>query len=159
MSNFNRNEVKAYNLGYRVNKNGELIGLKGNPVGSHSGGYYRIKIRENGKFINCLSHRLQAYQKYGNKIYQSGIVCRHLNGDSLDNSIDNIAIGTQSDNIMDRKQADRIAHASHASSFAQVHNHNDIISFYNKEKSYSKTMDKFNISSKGTLHYIINKIK
>ena len=29
MSNFNRNEVKAYNLGYRVNEKGELIGLKG----------------------------------------------------------------------------------------------------------------------------------
>tara|TARA_R110000751_G_scaffold2684_1_gene14325 strand:- start:359 stop:832 length:474 start_codon:yes stop_codon:yes gene_type:complete len=157
MINFNRNEVKAYNLGYRVNKKGDLIGLKGNPVGSESGGYYRIKIREKDGWINCLTHRLQAYQKYGNKIYKSGIVCRHLNGNSLDNSIDNIAIGTQSDNSMDRKKEDRIAHASYASSFAQVHNHDEIISFYNKEKSYSKTMDKFNISSKGTLHYIINK--
>jgi hypothetical protein len=157
MSNFNRNEVKAYNLGYRVNEKGDLIGLKGNPVGSESGGYYRIKIREKGGWINCLTHRLQAYQKYGNKIYKSGIVCRHLNGNSLDNSIHNIAIGTQSDNSMDRKKEDRIAHASYASSFAQVHNHDEIISFHNKEKSYSKTMDKFNISSKGTLHYIINK--
>lgn len=165
MSNFNKNEVKAYNLGYRVNENGELIGLNGKSVGSLCNGYYRIKVRVKKNsdskikdhYINCLVHRLQAYQKYGEDIYKKGIVCRHLNGNPLDNSIDNIAIGTQSDNMMDRQQADRIAHASHASSFAQVHNHNEIISFYNKEKSYSKTMDEFNISSKGTLHYIINK--
>jgi len=157
MSNFNRNEVKAYNLGYRVNENGELIGLKGKPVGSNSGGYYRIKIRENGSLINCSTHRLQAYQKYGEDIYKSGIVCRHLNGDSLDNSIDNIVIGTHSDNMMDRKQEDRIAKATYASSFIKVHNHDEIISFYNKSKSYNKTMKEFNISSKGTLHYIINK--
>ena len=34
MSNFNRNEVIAYDLGYRVNKKGQLIGLKGKPIGS-----------------------------------------------------------------------------------------------------------------------------
>ena len=157
MSNFNRNEVIAYDLGYRVNKKGQLIGLKGKPIGSISNGYYKFKIRQNSGYINCLTHRLQAYQKYGMNIYKSGIVCRHLNGNSLDNSMDNIAIGTQSDNMMDMKPEVRKAKGIHASSFAQIHNHDEIILFYNKEKSYSKTMDKFNISSKGTLHYILNK--
>ena len=44
MSNFNRNEVKAYNLGYRVNENGDLIGLKGKPVGSYSGMSFHTSI-------------------------------------------------------------------------------------------------------------------
>ena len=83
MSNFNRNEVIAYGLGYRVNNKGQLIGLKGKPIGSVSNGYYRFKIRQNSGFINCLTHRLQAYQKYGMDIYKTGIVCRHLNGNSL----------------------------------------------------------------------------
>ena len=157
MSNFNRNEVIAYDLGYRVNNKGQLIGLKGKPIGSVCNGYYRFKIRQNSGYINCLSHRLQAYQKYGMDIYKTGIVCRHLNGNSLDNSMDNIEIGTQSDNIMDMKPEVRKSKAIYASSFVQVHNHDDIILFHNKEKSYNKTMDKFNISSKGTLHYILNK--
>jgi len=58
---------------------------------------------------------------------------------------------------MDIKSEVRIAKSKHASSFIKVHNHDEIISFYKKEKSYSKTMNKFNISSKGTLHYILNK--
>ncbi len=157
MNNFNRNEIIAYNLGYRVNKKGDLIGLKGNPVGSLSNGYYKIKIRIKDGYINCLTHRLQAYQKYGEDIYKKGIVCRHLNGNPLDNSIDNIAIGTQSDNMMDRKKEDRIAHAKLASSYNQKHNPYIIKKYYFKVKSYKKTMEEFDISSKGTLHYILNK--
>lgn len=151
-----RKEVIAYDLGYRVNEKGQLISLKGIPIGHISNGYYRIRLRSNGG-INILTHRLQAYQKYGMDIYKKGIECRHLNGNSLDNSIDNIAIGTHSDNMMDIKSEVRIAKSKHASSFIKVHNHDEIISFYKKEKSYSKTMNKFNISSKGTLHYILNK--
>lgn len=157
MNNFNRNEIIAYNLGYRVNEKGDLIGLKGNPVGSLSNGYYKFKIRIKNGYINCLTHRLQAYQKYGEDIYKKGIVCRHLNGNPLDNSIENIAIGTQSDNMMDRKKEDRIAHAKLASSYNQKHNPYIIKKYYAKVKSYKKTMEEFDISSKGTLHYILNK--
>jgi len=157
MSNFNRNEVIAYNLGYRVKENGHLIGLKGKPIGCVSNGYYKIKIRHNDGWINCLTHRLQAYQKYGKDIYKTGIVCRHLNGNSLDNSRDNIVIGTQSDNMMDMSPEVRKAKGRYASSFAQIHDHDNIILFYKQKKSYKKTMEKFNISSKGTLHYILNK--
>ena len=156
-NNFNRNEITAYNLGYRVNEKGDLIGLKGNPVGSLSNGYYKIKIRIKNGYINCLTHRLQAYQKYGEDIYKKGIVCRHLNGNALDNSFENIVIGTQSDNMMDRKKDDRIAHAKLATSYWRKHNAKDIKKFYKNSKSYTKTMKHFNISSKGTLHYILNK--
>ena len=165
MQNFNRSEIKLYNLGYRVTAQGDMRGLNGKPIGSLCNGYYRIHVRikkklhskiKNG-YINCLVHRLQAYQKYGEDIYKKGIVCRHLNGNPLDNSIDNIAIGTQSDNMMDRKKEDRIAHAKLASSYNQKHNPDVIKKYYAKAKSYKKTMAEFNISSKGTLHYILNK--
>ena len=157
MNNFNKNEITAYKLGYRVNEKGDLIGLKGNPVGSLSNGYYKFKIRIKNGYINCLTHRLQAYQKYGEDIYKKGIVCRHLNGNPLDNSIDNIAIGTQQDNAMDRNKQDRIAHAKLATSYWRKYNANNVKDFYKKVKSYKRTMAEFNISSKGTLHYILNK--
>ena len=32
------------------------------------------------------THRLQAYQKYNNEIYNKGIVVRHLDGNKLNNS-------------------------------------------------------------------------
>jgi len=159
MSVFNKNEVIAYNKGYRVKENGDLIGLSGKSIGSVSNGYHRFKIRQEVGHINCLTHRLQAYQKYGNEIYKKGVVCRHLNGNPLDNSLDNIVIGTQSDNMMDRKKEDRIAHAKLASSYWQKHNPDVIKKYYAKEKSYKKTMEHFNISSKGTLYYILNKAK
>lgn len=105
--------------------------------------------------IKC--HRLQAYQKYGDMLYGEGMMVRHLNGDSLDNSWGNIAIGTNSENQMDIPEQIRLFRARYASSFMQKHNHDDIISFYKENKSYKKTMEKFEISSKGTLHYILNK--
>ena len=56
--------------------------------------YYCFNIRIDGKPKRIEVHRLQAYQKFGDKIFEKGIVVRHLNGDSTDNSYDNIGIGT-----------------------------------------------------------------
>lgn len=68
-------------------------------------GYYKFQIytREDGvkKTHVCFYHRLQAYQKYGDAIYQKGIVVRHLNDVKTDNSISNIAIGSYADNVRD----------------------------------------------------------
>jgi len=97
----NREQI-AYERGYRVTKEGQLIGLSNKVVGcDNSKGYEKIHICINKKYKNLLTHRLQAYQKYGNKLYEDGIMVRHLNGNSLDNSWGNIAIGTRRDNAMD----------------------------------------------------------
>lgn len=159
MSDFNKNEVIAYNKGYRITEDGVAIGLKKEKIGyKNKEGYVRIKIRdESGNNINVNAHRLQAYQKFGEKIYDKGIVVRHLDGNPSNNSHDNIDIGTMSDNMMDRDPEERRRHAIHASSFAKKHNHESIIQFYNKCNSYNQTMDEFGISSKGTLHHILNK--
>ena len=56
-------------------------------------------------------HRMQAYQLYGDEAFFEGMVVRHLNGNSLDNSAANIAIGTHSENMLDRDPEARKAHA------------------------------------------------
>jgi len=96
-------EQLAYEKGYRVTKDGCLIGLRRRRIGSiNNEGYERTTIlNNNNKKLYIQTHRLQAYQKYGDKLFQDGIVVRHLNGNALDNSWNNIAIGTQRDNIMD----------------------------------------------------------
>lgn len=61
--------------------------------------------------VGIYVHKLVAYQKFGESALQPGIVVRHLDGDSTNNSDANIAIGTNSDNMMDRPPEARRAHA------------------------------------------------
>lgn len=156
---YNKHEKTAHQKGYRVTKEGVVVGKKTNPVGwLHTNGYKRFKIRDHeGKNANVSVHRLQAYQKYGEKMYQEGYVVRHLDNDSANNHYDNIAIGTMSDNAYDIEPERRKQRAIHASSFIKKHNHDEVKAFHEKFGSYKKTMGHFNISSKGTLNYILNK--
>lgn len=154
-----KNEILFYKKGYRITEEGNIINPKGEDiVGGVTNGYKHFCTRLNSKPIMCRAHRLQAFQKYGEKLYEDGIVVRHLNENSLDNSFDNISIGTHKDNALDIPEAIRINRATYAASFVKRHNHDDIKKFHKENKcSYKKTMKEFNISSKGTLHYILNK--
>lgn len=156
---FNRNEQKAYEKGYRITEQGDVIGLKGEKVGYNKmNGYIGFKMRDSdGKNLGVSAHRLQAYQKFGETIYQTGTVVRHLDGDPKNNSIDNISIGTMRDNILDRPANERLEHALHATSFWRKYDKDEVRKFHEESGSYQKTMDHFGISSKGTLHHILKK--
>ena len=150
-------EVVAYKRGYRVTESGMCINPKGEFIGSVSlKGYYTTMIRINKKKVNFSIHRLQAFQKYGYKLFMKGVEVRHLNGNSLDNSWENVAIGTHSDNIMDIPKQIRIKKALYATSYVRKYNKQEVRDFYNSCKSYKQTMGRFKMNSKGTLHYILN---
>jgi hypothetical protein len=151
--------IEIYKKGYRVTSAGLVILKNGNVSNRiNKEGYPIFSFRFNGKTTPISIHRLQAYQKYGNEMFKDGIVVRHLNGIKTDNSWDNIAIGTHSDNMMDIPEDIRVAKSVYAASFNKKYNSEDVYNYYmNHGKSYKKTMDKFNISSKGTLHWIIKK--
>ena len=154
---FNRLEILAKQKGYVVLEDGTVNGPNKNDIGTINNGYVFINLRVAGKCRNVRAHRLQAYQKYGEAIYSKGIVVRHLDGNPLNNSHTNIAIGNNSDNMMDKPKEQRMKDALHATSFVRKHSHEEIISYHEKHNSYKKTMEKFNISSKGTLHFILKK--
>jgi hypothetical protein len=59
--------------------------------------------------------------------------------------------------MMDCPKEDRIARAINASRKIVKYNVKEIRDYYNKVKSYRKTMKKFNISSSGTLWYILHR--
>ena len=59
--------------------------------------------------------------------------------------------------MMDISAEVRLAKALHATSFSRKHDKEPIRAYYAEHKSYRKTMEEFNISSKGTLHFILNK--
>lgn len=110
---------QAYDKGYRILNDGVIIGLRGQVVKGDIDmwNYRRFKIRDvNGKNKNIKASRLQAYQKFGDTMFKDGIVVRHLNGDSLMDTKENIVIGTESDNRMDIPQNIRQQMAQKAAS-------------------------------------------
>lgn len=152
-------EIIASKKGYQVTEEGKVIGLTGKYLSDkpvNKGGYHFFSFRYKGERIVVLTHRLQAYQKYGISLYDEGIVVRHKDGNSLNNCWNNILIGSQSENIMDIPKQIRIKRAVYAASHLKKYNDEEIKKYYDSVKSYKETMNKFNISSKGTLHYILN---
>lgn len=154
---YNRFEEVLVSRGYVVSEEGQAYNKNGDKVGSTcKKGYQMICIKIGKRNKNVRVHRLQAYQKYGGKIYDEGMMIRHLDGDPSNNSWDNIEIGTASDNMMDIPEQIRIKRAKHAASVFKKYDNDAIKDFHKKDRSYKKTMEEFGISSKGTLNYILN---
>jgi len=139
----------AYERGYRVTKDGDLLNPKGKKIGSISTrGYEGTGIWIDKKQQKLYTHRLQSYQKYGNKLYEDGIVVRHLNGNSLDNSFNNIAIGTYRDNTMDIPKEIRIKSTYAAAKTSIKYNKEFVLKLreeYKVIKSYAELGRKHNM--------------
>lgn len=155
-----RIEKLLYEKGYRMDKEGNMFTPKGKHVkGTPTNGYFCSAYRVNKKTTTYRFHRFQAYCKFGDALYEKGIVARHLNSKSLDNSYDNIGIGTYSDNKFDicpKKRREMAIIASHC----QKNKHKNIAEIKEDRKkgmTYAEIMEKYNISSKGTVSFIINK--
>ena len=161
----NRIEEEAYRRGYRVDRNGVVYNANGLTLKGTEGcePYLYFAFKHNGMYRQkCFIHRFQAYLKYKENLYDRGMVVRHLNGDTYDNSWGNIAIGTQSENMMDipekiRKRRSIIAVMSEKGIMKYCDKTVSEIREYRKSgRTYKEIMKKYNISSKGTLYYILN---
>src|SRR6478736_2983029 len=91
----------AISKGYYCNENGEIFNKKGIRLKLQlpkDGWYFKFTIRI-GKKLPCIRvHKFVAYIKYGSVIFQKGIEVRHLDGDSHNNTYENIGYGTSKDN-------------------------------------------------------------
>jgi hypothetical protein len=169
MNNSQRRLILAYEKGYRCDSEGNVLSKRGNILKTRpdSNGYLIFLIRiprrlgeEIGKSRSVPVHRLQAYQKFGDKIFEKGIHVRHLNSNEKDNSDINISIGTPSENMMDKPKKIRIRTAINAAKSVRKFDDvtvSEIKQMYKETKSYKKVMEKYKISSKGTLHHMLNK--
>ena len=152
-------EKLIFEKGYTIDKDGNVYnpdGIKLN--GRDKNGYRAIGIRINERKIDVKVHRLQAYIKFGEKIYENGIVVRHLNNNKLDNSWDNIEIGTFHDNMMDNPKEMRMKYAINASKAANKYDKEFVEKIREERKSgmkYSEIMEKYNLP-KSTVSFIIN---
>lgn len=95
--------IFAYEKGYRIS-DGKIFNPSGKQLRPriNNNGYPGITIRYNGKSKNLPIHKLAAYQKFGDALFQNKIEVRHLNDDKLDFSLSNIEIGTHQQNHLDR---------------------------------------------------------
>ena len=162
MSKLNIFLLEAYKRGYRVSLCGSHITFHGKKIKQKdisNTGYPRISIRIGLEIKGIAWHRLQAYQKYKNLLFEQGIVVRHVNSIKTDCSYDNILIGTMKDNNMDKTKEDRLKYSLNATESWRKHNATEIKIFHSISKSYQETMNRFNISSKGTLHFILKSAK
>jgi len=97
--------IFSYRKGLRISFDGtSVVNTKtGNSIKPYYNklGYPTFTVR----YLNCNRnvawHRLQALQKFGLKILDDGILVRHLDGDRKNNHLENIAIGSASDNALD----------------------------------------------------------
>lgn len=97
--------LAAHTKGYRVRKSGKVVGVKGSvlSLAKNKKGYYRFSMRHDGKIVSVMVHKLQAFQKFGEEAFYEGMVIRHQNDKEFDNSHKNLILGTQAENMADKK--------------------------------------------------------
>ena len=144
-----------FERGYSITDEGKVFNPKGRELklGKTKSGYYSINLRlPKGNSTRVFIHKLQSFKKFGDKVFEQDIVIRHLDGISTNNSWENIEIGSQLDNLMDIPKEIRRKMSS-----SPKHNHISIINDREKGFNYKELMLKYNISSTGTLSFILNK--
>lgn len=90
---------------YQVTSTGEVHnGSKQLKLQIHKGAtnYLVFTCRVNGKKSNIPIHRLQAYLKFGDKALRAKVEIRHMDGNSFNNSWDNLELGTRKQNEQDK---------------------------------------------------------
>jgi hypothetical protein len=152
----------AYQKGYRV-IDGRVLSPRGiwRKLQKDRKGYWTLGMRLSNprSQIPIGVNVMVAYQKFGDKILEDGIVVRHLDGNSQNNLDYNIAIGTQSENVMDNKPEVRMKVAINAASKKRIFTDAEMNLIREENKNganYPTLMKKYDISSKGTLWHILN---
>jgi hypothetical protein len=163
-TNFNRIEEAATKKGYAIDEAGTVTNPAGKRLRGSAVGVNRYKQSPfgylsfyPGKYpplrTRCMFHRLQAFKKFGQRIYEPGMVVRHLDGDSRNNRVENIEIGSHSQNQMDVPKDFRRRRAG----LSRKYNPIAVRQHWKASGSRAVTMKHFGIKSKGTMHYILFK--
>lgn len=163
LSKTNRAVIIAYRKGYRI-----VDGEPQSPTGKtlkttfQKGIDYRrprFSVNVNGEKQNAYVHKLAAFQKFGIAMFEAGVQVRHLDGDTMNNQAENIAIGTASDNMMDKAPKERTRLAINASNNLRKLNDRQILEARKLRESgwsYKQLMEKYQIKHKSTIHHILN---
>lgn len=150
MSKTNEAMVAACSKGMRV-VGGEVYGVRGGvlKLKVDSSGYPIVSACYNGVTYPVRVHRIVAYAKYGDALFESGIVTRHLDSDPMNFDSDNIVIGTESQNRMDMPEGERRRLAQNAANVNRKYSDEmeaAMCNDYVGGMGYSKLGSKYNMS-------------
>lgn len=150
-------EQIAEKKGYIITDEGIVISPYKRKVGTYGKNkYLYFGIRYNKKIIKVYFHRFQAYRKFRNQIFDRNLCVRHLDGNFLNNSYNNIEIGTYSQNSLDIPKEIRI----NISRYANVKYNKDLIKLIKEDRykgmRYKELITKYNIKNKSSLSYLLN---
>ena len=157
MSKSNLLIIEAFQKGYRV-ENGEIFNHLYQKINFWlQDGYPTITISRHAVRV----HRLVAYQKFGNAIFEKEMQVRHLNGNKLDFSFQNIEIGTSKQNQLD-KPIEKRKHAGYLSALRKrklsieqaVEIRNEYSLLIKKRGFINATARKYNVDKK-IIHNIV----
>jgi hypothetical protein len=154
---------RAVQRGYWAAADGTVYGPQGCPLKLQLRGragklYPCFNVLSNGVRRPIPAHKLIAYLKFGDASAVDGIVVRHLDDNPLNNSWENIAIGTQSDNLLDRAEIDRKLSAQKAGRTNSKPEAfwDQVRAEYESGASYNELTKKYGLA-KGTLSYRLSK--
>ena len=170
ISNARKRVVIASEMGYTVLDNGQVYYKKLNRYvnarhksvrkNRHDLPYLIFSIKIDKVAMPVHIHQLQAYQKYGNGwLLDPLMVVRHKNSNHLDNSVENILIGTTKDNYDDVPEHVNKLRRRKAARVTRKLSDSDIDDLRSKRElgaSYAQLMAEYGIA-KSTVSYIVNK--
>lgn len=152
----------AKDKGYKVLEDGTVISSQGKVLRLYCNKQYPyiyFGFRSlDGHTTKVYVHRLQAYQKFGDKLFEPGILVRHLNGNSFDNSFNNIDLGTASDNWLDIPEDKRREITEAAAQVSRKLTTAEVVALRQERqdgKSFSFLCKKYGLA-KSTVSYIVN---
>lgn len=153
--------ICATEKGYIVSEDGDFYSPSGAKLRPRRGsnGYLRTSFRYEGKCVPLYIHQMQAYKKFGLKVFDTKCV-RHLNGNRIDNSSENIGVGSHSENRMDMPPSIRLCLARFAAlsnrKFTDAEELN-ILNDHNSGLGYNRLSRKYSVS-KSTINYILRRL-
>lgn len=102
--------IEAVDRGYHVSDNGVLFGVKGKLSVKLFGEqrYPTFSTNWDGYVYGIPVHLFAAYFFFGSVAFEKGIVVRHLDSNTLNFSIDNLKLGTHSENQLDKPKSVRV---------------------------------------------------
>jgi hypothetical protein len=144
-----------------VNPRGKKLSPRKRKWYRGEGCYYcfNVKLPSEDYAHRIMVHQLAAYQKFGAAALGVGVGVRHKDGDGLNNSADNILIGTQSDNMLDRDPEDRREHAKKAARARRKLTPDEAAALREDREQgmkYAELCAKYGIS-KAAVSYIVNR--
>lgn len=161
MSKNKKSLLLAHKRGYRVLNDGRLLSSKNKIIKLYMDVkgylYFTVKMPDR-KTGHVYVHRLMAYQKYGNRIFEKGIEVRHFDNKKLNNKKGNILIGTHSENMMDIPGKERLRISFFGADTQRKLTSKQLLKFRNDRKNgftLKMLVEKYKIS-KSTVSYIVN---